>query len=407
MHQECTRDVPEVFPIYSRSIPAIFSKSAGDFPDMFLKCSMDVPELFREHCKKSETTLWHTTKSSGSQNIIIETGRHPDQLNTRHTINVVVNNSKRERQKQYRERNREKLSQREAEKRRRLQNAESIIELHTSPNIGNREIITEPIIIIDEVSTNSRNLTGLGEMEHEVFDISQQNLSNLSSANITAIPNNYSQFRYHTTDFMNSRNKLTIYTLNCQSLRKYAADLQDSICRNSNFLLLTETWCPADEAVDLCNFHCIAKFKRQNVRAAGVAIYKNNNTSHVTTLNMDLAVQNSTEVHVSQTSIGEMCASHVKLENGTGDFNVNFARAESMPLMTFLQKEFQLQINNNPRESTTKYGTTIDAVFVRYLDDVSSNTFVTYFSYHRPIVIVISAEETSNITITEVTDENI
>ncbi|XP_044593082.1 uncharacterized protein LOC123270963 [Cotesia glomerata] len=99
------------------------------------------------------------------------------------------------------------------------------------------------------------------------------------------------------TDFMNSRNKLTIYTLNCQSLRKYAADLQDSICRNSNFLLLTETWCPANEAVDLCNFHCIAKFKRQNVRAAGV--------------------QNATEVHVSQTSIGDMCASHVKLEDGS------------------------------------------------------------------------------------------
>jgi len=103
------------------------------------------------------------------------------------------------------------------------------------------------------------------------------------------------------TDFMNSRNKLTIYTLNCQSLKKHTTDLQDSICQRSNFLLLTETWLPADELVDLPNFHCIAKFKRQNVRATGVAIYKNNNTSHITTLNMDLVVQNATEVHVSQT----------------------------------------------------------------------------------------------------------
>ena len=70
------------------------------------------------------------------------------------------------------------------------------------------------------------------------------------------------------TDFMNSRNKLTIYTLNCQSLRKHATELQDSICRNSNSLSLTETWCPANESVDLPNFHCIAKFKQQNVRAA-------------------------------------------------------------------------------------------------------------------------------------------
>ena len=102
-----------------------------------------------------------------------------------------------------------------------------------------------------------------------------------------------------------------MYTLNCQSLRKHATDLQDSICQNSNFLLLTETWCPADESVDLPNFHCIAKFKRQNVRATGVAIYKNNNTSHFTTLNMDLAFQNATEVH------GDMYASHVKLADGS------------------------------------------------------------------------------------------
>ena len=88
-----------------------------------------------------------------------------------------------------------------------------------------------------------------------------------------------------------------------------------------------------------------------------------------------------------------------------GDFNVNFTKDESTPLITFLQEEFQLQINNNPREATTRYGTTIDAVFIRYLDNVMSNTFVTYFSYHRPIVTVIpSSEVTSNITITEVTD---
>ncbi|CAI6362317.1 unnamed protein product [Macrosiphum euphorbiae] len=29
-----------------------------------------------------------------------------------------------------------------------------------------------------------------------------------------------------------------------------------------------------------------------------------------------------------------------------GDFNVNFAKDESTPLITFLQEEFQLQINN-------------------------------------------------------------
>ena len=57
-----------------------------------------------------------------------------------------------------------------------------------------------------------------------------------------------------------------------------------------------------------------------------------------------------------------------------GDFNVNFAKDESMPLIMFLQEQFQLQINNNPRKPTAKYRTTIDAVFIRYLDNIRSST---------------------------------
>lgn len=55
-------------------------------------------------------------------------------------------------------------------------------------------------------------------------------------------------------------------------------------------------------------------------------------------------------------------------------FNVNFEKDELMPLATFLQEEFQLQINNNPREYTARYWTIIDAVFIRYLNNVMSNT---------------------------------
>ena len=62
-------------------------------------------------------------------------------------------------------------------------------------NIEFTEIITEPII--DEMSTNSRSVAGLGEMQNLVVEISQQNLRGRSSAIITEIPNNYSQFRYH------------------------------------------------------------------------------------------------------------------------------------------------------------------------------------------------------------------
>ena len=47
------------------------------------------------------------------------------------------------------------------------------------------------------MSTISRSIPGLGEMQNVGVQISQQNLRGQSSKNITEIPNNYSQFRYH------------------------------------------------------------------------------------------------------------------------------------------------------------------------------------------------------------------
>ncbi|CAG5109306.1 Protein of unknown function [Cotesia congregata] len=76
----------------------------------------------------------HSQQSSqGSQNIIVETGRYPDQ----------VYNSKRKRQKQYRERNREKLKHREAERRKRIQSSQSIIGPSTSSNSNIMEVNNE------------------------------------------------------------------------------------------------------------------------------------------------------------------------------------------------------------------------------------------------------------------------
>ncbi|KAK0179291.1 hypothetical protein PV327_005056 [Microctonus hyperodae] len=364
---------------------------------------------------------------------------------------------KREYQQRYREQNREKLKQREVERRRRLKNTEIITDLSTSSNIKFTEMI-------NEISTNSRNVTGLENMLHLFVEASQQNERDESNANGTKITNNYSKLRcykfvhkYFNDKFKNNKfghdfsiydrlwfekhlekpfalgniiNKITdvqnVDALKICSISKSALDKN----KIHNFLLLTETWFPADESVvdDLPNFNCVVKFKRQDIRDAIVAIYQNNNISNITTLNMDLTIQNATEVSVSQTSIGDLCSSHVILKDGrelvmvvvyispnkkmndiisylherlfsyshrgamifktnkhklplilAGDFNVNFSNDESMPLTTFLQEEFQLQINNNyPRKHTT--------------------------SYHRPIVTVIPSKTTSNITITEVPD---
>ena len=50
----------------------------------------------------------------------------------------------------------------------------------------------------------------------------------------------------------------------------------------------------------------------------------------------------------------------------TGDCNVNFADTQkSQPLLQFLKDNFNLTMNNDPLQSTTRYGTTLDAVFSR------------------------------------------
>ncbi|KAK0157221.1 hypothetical protein PV328_011730 [Microctonus aethiopoides] len=83
-----------------------------------------------KNCKNitQESSQW-------SQNIVIETGHCQDQLNTRHNINVIVNNKKREYQQRYRERNRDKLKQHEMERRKRIRDSLSIAGPSISSNM--------------------------------------------------------------------------------------------------------------------------------------------------------------------------------------------------------------------------------------------------------------------------------
>ncbi|XP_072933019.1 ribonuclease H2 subunit A-like, partial [Epargyreus clarus] len=94
--------------------------------------------------------------NKGSQNIIIETGHHQDQLNTRHTINVIVNNNKKERQKRYREQNRDRLKQREAERRKRIQYSQSIAGPSTSSKTNRIELNNEEIITAQSSSGSEK-----------------------------------------------------------------------------------------------------------------------------------------------------------------------------------------------------------------------------------------------------------
>ncbi|EAL59434.1 conserved hypothetical protein [Wolbachia endosymbiont of Drosophila ananassae] len=72
-----------------------------------------------------------------------------------------------------------------------------------------------------------------------------------------------------------------------------------------------------------------------------------------------------------------------------GDFNINFSLPEAEPLLAFLREKFSLEMINGRNDPTTKGGTTIDAVFARNMDKIDVRHFISYFSYHNPIVNII------------------
>ena len=54
--------------------------------------------------------------------------------------------------------------------------------------------------------------------------------------------------------------------------------------------------------------------------------------------------------------------------------------------------EFDLGMNSDSSISTIQHGTTIDAVFMRRLEYLKSQVYVSYFRYHKSIVTCLSLE---------------
>ncbi|KAK2575621.1 hypothetical protein KPH14_011884 [Odynerus spinipes] len=240
-------------------------------------------------------------------------------------------------------------------------------------------------------------------------------------------------------EFITTRKGLAIYSFNCQSLRKHAADFNSSVMNNSHILMFSETCLKNNENIDVPNFDCVVQFKRDNVRNGGVAIYqKSNKATAVLMPNTDITLRQITSLSVNAVDVGEICAARCLLDNGqiimtvvvyispnqsipkimqfihevlalythdvaaivnvdydkipmimSGDFNVNFAAPKAEPLLQFLESKLNLKMNNHPALSTTKYGTTIYSVFSRYLNKLESTVYVSYFSYHKPLLSVL------------------
>ena len=241
-------------------------------------------------------------------------------------------------------------------------------------------------------------------------------------------------------DFISNKKGFSTISFNVQSLRSHSSDLKDAVIKKTNILLLSETNM-SDEIYDVSNFHCIVHYKRNNFRSGGIAIYQNNDDrDNIIEPNMDILLRNTDNFDFQHTSVGDICSAICTMENGVqviivvvyisinqaidntkefifqalrnyskqdsqvlqeldnnydklplilaGDFNISMKK-KSDPLKTFLFNAFDLRMNNNPAQSTTRSNTTIDGVFSRYLERMESQTYVSYFSYHRPIVSMV------------------
>lgn len=217
--------------------------------------------------------------------------------------------------------------------------------------------------------------------------------------------------------------------------------------------MLSETFMDDNEPpVLIPNFDFIVRFQRNEIRNAGVAIYHNQkNRCHIVTPHLDIKAPYSgnPDVTISTSKrIGDICAVECIVNHSennpkkliliviyispnaamrdmklfiakslltlstagsqaladvtgeeidycerpvilAGDFNVNFSLPEAETLLTFLKDKFGLEVINGRNDPTTKGGTTIDAVFARNIEKIELKHFVSYFSYHNPIVNVV------------------
>ncbi|GFV16814.1 uncharacterized protein TNCV_3363111 [Trichonephila clavipes] len=78
--------------------------------------------------------------------------------------------------------------------------------------------------------------------------------------------------------------------------------------------MLAETWLDNDKFVSIPNFDCCVQFKRLHHRAAGVAIYRKRNNSHVATPQMDIIYCQTSGVSIASQDIGDICATEAYLK---------------------------------------------------------------------------------------------
>lgn len=72
----------------------------------------------------------------------------------------------------------------------------------------------------------------------------------------------------------------------------------------------------------------------------------------------------------------------------SGDINLDLKKPENHRLIYFMEETFGLQLKINPTLSTTRGGSCIDLIFARHIDKIDTKSYISYFSYHKPLLSI-------------------
>ena len=220
----------------------------------------------------------------------------------------------------------------------------------------------------------------------------------------------------------------TVFSINVQSLKAHHLDIStDNILTSVDYLALSETWIDDNSSVEIEGYTCIVQSKRDGARSGGVAIYQKTTSSTMAVpYTLELVSEERDEQFGVADKYGDICAAEVAVmgievllvsmyiapktttnqkkwflarkllqtsEKGmpmvvTGDFNLDVSKPDCSEFLEFMRENFGLKLANDVRKTTTKNGTVLDLTFIRNMT-AEVTRFVSYFSYHRPILSVI------------------
>lgn len=227
-------------------------------------------------------------------------------------------------------------------------------------------------------------------------------------------------------EFLDSTNhSYSLISFNVESLNAHFLDVStDCLLTKVDFLALSETWLNDCSKVSIEGYHCITEFKRPSNRAGGVAFFQKN-TSTLTAIphNLEQFSEDHDIILLDANSFGDICATEI-VENGIltlfvvvyispsatykqkitflarnlfmyakknirivvcGDFNIDILKPENVKFPLFMKQYLHLDLNTDHLQTTTFGRSCLDLVFVRNIQ-AQTRRYVSYFSYHRPIL---------------------